>query len=119
MKRNRYVDIDAPHVVEMRGLIGLVALFVVGVIAFALTGCAGAQNPALSPIPPHVVEREGYGTCAETGGKIEVPSAGAVALLTSICWLRADAGVTAIDASAPAFVEGKGDAGAGDVEVSE
>jgi len=80
-------------------------------VAMIFAGCAATQSPALSPIPPRVIDRPEYGSCVETGGKIEVPSAGAVALLTSVCWMRADSGVVAIDASEPAYVEGKGDAG--------
>lgn len=76
-----------------------------------LSGCAATQSPALSPIPPRVIDRPEYGSCVETGGKIEVPSAGAVALLTSVCWMRADSGVVAIDASEPAAVDPK-DSGA-------
>jgi len=80
-------------------------------VAMIFAGCAATQSPALSPIPPRVIDRPEYGSCVETGGKIEVPSAGAVALLTSVCWMRADSGVVAIDASEPAAVDPK-DSGA-------
>lgn len=82
------------------------------IVALALSGCAAAQSPSLSPISPHLVERAEYGTCAETGGKLEVPQAGTVALLTSVCWMRADAGVAVDAAPEPVIVvPEKGDAG--------
>lgn len=92
-------------------MLGAIAL--VAVVALALSGCAAAQSPSLSPISPHLVERPEYGTCAETGGKLEVPQAGTVALLTSVCWMRADAGVAVDAAPEPVIVvPEKGDAGA-------
>jgi hypothetical protein len=70
-------------------------------LAACLSGCAGA-TPHVEAISPSIVQREGYGTCAETGGKIEVPHAGVVALLTSVCWRPMDAGAPAsADAGAP------------------
>lgn len=88
----------------------MVRLLIVCVLA--LSGCAAAQSPSLSPISPHLVERAEYGTCAETGGKLEVPQAGTVALLTSVCWMRADAGVAVDAAPEPVIVvPEKGDAG--------
>ena len=92
-------------------VLGAIAL--AAVAALALSGCAAAQSPSLSPISPHLVERPEYGTCAETGGKLEVPQAGTVALLTSVCWMRADAGVAVDAAPEPVIVvPEKGDAGA-------
>lgn len=70
-------------------------------LAACLGGCAAA-TPHVEAISPSIVQREGYGTCAETGGKIEVPHAGVVALLTSVCWRPMDAGAPVADASAPA-----------------
>lgn len=93
-------------------VLGVIAL--AAVVALALSGCAAAQSPSLSPISPNLVERPEYGTCAETGGKLEVPQAGTVALLTSVCWMRADAGVAQPDAAPEpvVIVPEKGDAGA-------
>lgn len=90
----------------------MVRLLIVCVLA--LSGCAAAQSPSLSPISPHLVERPEYGTCAETGGKLEVPQAGTVALLTSVCWMRADAGAAQPDAAPEpvVIVPDKTDAGA-------
>lgn len=84
------------------------------IVALALSGCAASQSPSLSTISPHLVERAEYGTCAETGGKLEVPQAGTVALLTSVCWMRADAGSPQPDAAPEpvVIVPEKGDAGA-------
>jgi hypothetical protein len=93
-------------------VVGGVAALVLGVMMLA--GCSAGQTPVLSPISPRVIERAEYGTCAETGGKVEIPSAGQIALLTSVCWLRADSGA-ALDASPepePAVVADKSDAGA-------
>jgi hypothetical protein len=83
-------------------------------MAACLGGCSAGQTPVLSPISPRVIERAEWGTCAESGGKVEIPSAGQIALLTSVCWLRADSGA-ALDASPepePAVVADKSDAGA-------
>jgi hypothetical protein len=93
-------------------VVGGVAMLALGVMMLA--GCSAGQTPVLSPISPRVIERAEYGTCAETGGKVEIPSAGQIALLTSVCWLRADSGA-ALDASPepePAVVADKSDAGA-------
>ncbi|MBL8684434.1 MAG: hypothetical protein JNK05_34995 [Myxococcales bacterium] len=68
-------------------------------LAACLGGCSGA-TPHVQAISPSIVQREGYGTCAETGGKIEVPHAGVVALLTSVCWRPMDAGIVS-DAGIP------------------
>lgn len=88
----------------------------VGALGIALlTGCA-ASPPNVQAIPPYVVEREGYGSCAETGGKIEVPRAGVVALLTSVCWMRTDSGLVAIDASAEPAIDPKDSGTAGEDE---
>lgn len=85
-------------------VIGGIAALALGIAL--LTGCA-ATTPNVQAIPPYVVEREGYGSCAETGGKIEIPRAGVVALLTSVCWMRADSGLVAIDASAEPAIDPK------------
>lgn len=77
------------------------AVSLVALAAATCCGC-GAATPHLQAIPPSIVERSGYGTCAETGGKIEV-AAGTVSLLTSVCWRPMDAG--AADASAPPAIE--------------
>jgi hypothetical protein len=85
-------------------------------LAALLSGCSAGQTPVLSPIAPRVIERAEYGTCAETGGKVEIPSAGQIAPLTSVCWLRADSGAV-LDASAesePAAVADKSDAAVGE-----
>ena len=68
-------------------------------LAACLGGCSAA-TPNIQAISPSIVQREGYGTCAETGGKIEVPHAGVVALLTSVCWRPMDAGIVS-DAGVP------------------
>lgn len=92
-----------------RDAIALVGLAVW--LAF-MVGCA-ASPPSLRPIAPHLVERAEYGQCAETGGKIEVPQAGVVALLTSVCWMRADSGAAVDAAPEPVVViQDKADAGA-------
>lgn len=91
---------------------------VVGAGVLGLAACLGgcASGPLhIQAIPPTIRERPEYGTCAETGGKIEVPQAGTVSLLTSVCWRPMDAGAP-VDASAPAVdpeavPEGKADAG--------
>lgn len=90
----------------------LAAIAAVSLVALALlTGCASSP-PSLRPIAPHLVERAEYGQCAETGGKIEVPQAGVVALLTSVCWMRADSGVAVDAAPEPVVVvPDKADAG--------
>jgi hypothetical protein len=69
------------------------AVLLTGAIAVSscLAGCAHAH--ALSPIAPRLVEREGYGKCAETGGTIQVPRQGTVSLVTAVCWLPLDGGV--------------------------
>lgn len=89
-----------PGFAESRVLAVIAALCIVA-LAW-LTGCASAV-PHVQAIPPTIRERPEYGTCAETGGKIEVAQAGVVSLLTSVCWrpMGADAGVSAADASAP------------------
>lgn len=84
------------------------------ILCALVAGCAGS-TPHIQAIPPTIRERPEYGTCAETGGKIEVPQAGTVSLLTSVCWRPMDAGAP-VDASAPAVdpeavPEGKADAG--------
>lgn len=90
-----------------RGVLEVIAGVVMLALGISLlTGCA-STTPNVQAIPPYVVEREGYGSCAETGGKIEVPRAGVVALLTSVCWLRADSGLLAIDASAEPAIDPK------------
>lgn len=99
---------------EQRVLSVIAGAALVGVVAVVLSGCAGA-TPHVQAIPPTIVQREGYGTCAETGGKIEVAQAGVVSLLTSVCWRSLDAGAPTADASAhvepePAVID-KSDAG--------
>lgn len=84
------------------------------ILCALVAGCAGS-TPHIQAIPPTIRERPEYGTCAETGGKIEVARAGVVSLLTSVCWRPMDAGAP-VDASAPAVdpeavPEGKADAG--------
>jgi hypothetical protein len=77
-------------------------------LAACLGGCSAGQTPVLSPIIPRIVQRAEWGTCVETGGKIELPQTGTVAMLTSACFAPMDAGA-ATDASAP---EPESDAGA-------
>lgn len=98
-----------------RGVLGVVAgvaMLVLGVLL--LTGCAAGQTPRLSPIAPRVLVRPEYGTCVETGGKIEIPNTGTVAMLTSACFASMDASAPAADASEPepAVTPDKSDAGA-------
>ena len=69
-------------------------------LAACLGGCAAAGAPQLSPVVPRVVLRPEWGTCVETGGKIELPNTGVVAMLTSACFAPMDA-AAALDASAP------------------
>lgn len=92
--------------------VAAVSLVVIALCAWC--GCAAA-TPHVQAIPPSIVQREAYGTCAETGGKIEVPNAGVVALLTSVCWRPMDASApsSAPDASAePEAIVDKSDSGA-------
>lgn len=98
-----------------RGVLAVVAgvaLLALGITL--LTGCAGGQTPRLSPIAPRVLVRPEYGTCVETGGKIEIPQAGTIAMLTSACFASMDASASAPDASEPepAVIPDKSDAGA-------
>lgn len=97
---------------KMKGVVVLGA----GVLGMAacLSGCAGGQTPRLSPIAPRVLVRPEYGTCVETGGKIEIPQAGTIAMLTSACFAGLDASASAPDASEPepAVIPDKSDAGA-------
>lgn len=83
-------------------------------MAACLSGCAAGQTPRLSPIAPRVLVRPEYGTCVETGGKIEIPNTGTVAMLTSACFAGLDASAPAADASEPepAAIPDKSDAGA-------
>lgn len=82
---------------KMKGVVVLGA----GVLGMAacLSGCAG--QPTLSPITPRLVMRADYGTCIESGGKLEVPNGPTFALVTQACMMM-DAGAAAADASAPA-----------------
>ena len=43
MKRVKYVDVDAPHIVEMRAMLGALAVLVILAIAAALAGCSGGS----------------------------------------------------------------------------
>lgn len=70
-------------------------------LAACLGGCAAAGAPQLSPVVPRVVLRPEWGTCVETGGKIEIPHTGTVAMLTSACFAAQDAGAI-VDAGVPA-----------------
>lgn len=63
-------------------------------IAACVSGCTGAA-PKLSPVAPHVIHREEYGTCIESGGKLEVPNGPTFALLTQACMLMDAGAVTA------------------------
>jgi hypothetical protein len=104
-----------PGFAETRILAAIAVASALALVAL-LSGCSAGQTPVLSPIAPRVIERAEYGTCAETGGKVEIPSAGQIALLTSVCWLRADSGA-ALDASPepePAAVADKSDAAGGE-----
>lgn len=104
-----------PGFVEAR-ILAVIAIASALALVALLSGCSAGQTPVLSPIAPRVIERAEYGTCAETGGKVEIPSAGQIALLTSVCWLRADSGAV-LDASAesePAAVADKSDAAVGE-----
>jgi len=65
-------------------------------LAACLGGCAAAGAPQLSPVVPRVVLRPEWGTCVETGGKIEIPNTGTVAMLTSACFAAQD-----VDAGVP------------------
>lgn len=74
-------------------------------LAACLGGCASSPLHTQA-IAPSIVERPGYGTCAEAGGKIEVARAGVVTLLTSVCWAPLDGGVPAVaDASAAGAID--------------
>lgn len=75
-------------------------LTVLALSIVALDGCAAGQTPVLSPVTPRVIQRAEWGTCVETGGKIELPNTGVVAMLTSACFAPMDAATT-LDASAP------------------
>ena len=73
-------------------------------VAACLGGCAAAGAPQLSPVVPRVVLRPEWGTCVETGGKIEIPNTGTVAMLTSACFAAQDAAQDAgaiVDAGVP------------------
>lgn len=114
----------APEEPPARGGAGFASLFVlrgiacaVLALAFWLSGCAGGQ-PRLSPIAPRIVMREDYGTCIESGGKLEVPQGPTFALVTQACMMMMDASA-ARDASAhpepmpePESIPDKSDAGA-------
>lgn len=69
-------------------------------LAACLGGCAAAGAPQLSPVVPRVVLRPEWGTCVETGGKIEIPNTGTVAMLTSACFAAQDAGAI-VDSGVP------------------
>jgi hypothetical protein len=81
--------------------IGIATIGVAG-IAACVSGCAGAA-PSLSPIAPHVVHREEYGTCVESGGKLEVPQGPTFAMITQACMLM-DAGSSATSGPSDASV---------------
>lgn len=76
--------------------IGLAALALAFVFALAIGACSSVP-PGFSTIAPRVIDREGYGQCLESGGKLEHEGA-SVALLSSVCLLRRDGG----SSSAPA-----------------
>lgn len=79
--------------------VAVVGAGVLGLVA-CLGGCA-AGAPQLSPITPHIIQRAEYGTCIESGGKLEVPNGPTFAMITQACMMM-DAGAAVVaDASAP------------------
>ncbi len=79
---------------------GTVAAVMLAGIAACSSGCS-ANSAQLVAITPRIVHREDYGTCIESGGKLEVASGPTFALLTQACMLM-DAGHTPADADASA-----------------
>ena len=67
MKRGRYIDVDAPHIVEMRAILGAIALFLACTAVVALVaGCSGGSlRDALRFNGVREVHHPVHGDCIE------------------------------------------------------
>jgi hypothetical protein len=67
MKRVKYIDVDAPHIVEMRAMLGALAVFVIlAMIAALAAGCSGGSlRDALRFNGVREVRHPVHGDCIE------------------------------------------------------
>lgn len=96
MKRGRYIDVDAPHIVEMRAILGAVALFFVCTAVVALVaGCSArdAIRRNVEPLGLYEVQHPLHGGCHELGVRAQSEALNReVVVYGGVCVGRIDAG---------------------------
>jgi hypothetical protein len=95
MRRGRYVDVDAPHIVEMRAMLGALAVFAILAIAAALAGCSArdAIRRNVEPLGLYEVQHPLHGGCHELGVRAQSEALNReVIVYGGVCVGRIDAG---------------------------
>ena len=96
MKRGRYIDVDAPHIVEMRAMLGALATFAILAVIAALAGCSArdAIRRNVEPLGLYEVQHPLHGGCHEVGVRARSETLNrALIVYGGVCVGTIDAGV--------------------------
>ena len=96
MKRGRYIDVDAPHIVEMRAMLGALATFAILAVIAALAGCSArdAIRRNVEPLGLYEVQHPLHGGCHEVGVRAQSATLNRTLIVYGgVCVGTIDAGV--------------------------